>query len=94
MHPQGNQQDEKTEGVFPATTVSTTVRLVSLTPLTDQQLRLCGLCDAGCEASRHHDVRVAIRRTPPFDQEWCVAPFNHFRFSRAGVCSENFLKKL
>jgi len=44
------------------------------------KFRLCGLCHAGGEASRHHDVRVAIRRTPPFDQRWCVAPSNKFFF--------------
>jgi len=42
---------------------------------------LCGLCNAGGEASRHHDVRVSIRRTPPFNQEWCVVPSNNFFFA-------------
>jgi hypothetical protein len=53
--------------------------------LTDK-VRLCGLCDARGEASRRRDVRVAIGRTPPFNQGWCVASFETFFVFTHAVC--------
>ena len=47
----------------------------SLTVLPGLQFCLCGLCDARRQESRHHDVRVSFRRSPPLNQGWCVGFF-------------------
>jgi hypothetical protein len=77
-NPRGDQQGEKTEGVFPlllSLPVVFGLLIQYCTPAWRLQLCLCGLCDAGRQEGRHHDVRVSFRRTSPLNQGWCVGIF-------------------
>jgi hypothetical protein len=74
-HPQGNQQGEKTEGVC-VSIATVSADCLWFAHALGQQFCLCGLCDAGRQEGRHHDVRVTFRRTPPLNQGWCVCIFS------------------